>query len=209
MEEREIVKRLLEVSKTLGLIKKADMGACLKSQVFREALGWYGLEAPELIAEPDLILVFEDYKRLIDDVMIIAVELKCFQAKGELKQLKKDLRKAFREIGQPLRYLPLGFDSAVLWHIFEDIGHEELIRQYVRLIGDDTIERLNLPIVYFATTALSNDALRLYWPLDIKCDIGYAIRYLKNLCDGKRNPVLDDNVVKKRRKALKVSLGIP
>ena len=73
--------------------------------------------APKFMVNPDIVLVFEDSNKVVDEYLLVAIELKHFKSS---KNKNKDLRKAFREVGQPLRYLVFGFDSVVLWHVFAE-----------------------------------------------------------------------------------------
>jgi len=74
----------------------------------------FGSYAPMIIAKPDIILVVRDYRRIVDELLLIAVELKYFR-----KFEKKSWKGAYREVGQAPRYYVYGFDSVVLWHVFE------------------------------------------------------------------------------------------
>jgi len=201
-----MIKQLLEEFSRCRIIRKVSGSGCVRSQVFKEALEWYDLKMPWLSIEPDLVIVFEDYRRVVDDVMIVAIELKYFEAN---RRLRDRLRQAFREIGQPLRYLLLGFDSVVLCHIFDENIDETIINPYSELINS-IVEELNLPMVYLALR-FSDQDFEIYQPLRIEgsLTIDYVASYMRKLCEAKRNPVKDKPVIVKRRSALKVSLRIP
>jgi hypothetical protein len=192
-------------------LRKIEKGSILKNKRFREIIEkWYGKKIPHVVAEPDLILVFEDYNRLVDDSIISAIEIKYFK---ENPHLDKKLRQAYREFGQPLRDLIFGFDTAILWHIFSKEINEEKIKNYSQLL-EDTIQKLDLPIIYIATKFVQNK-FKIFQPWDIDySDINYIIKCLKGLFENKRNPLLNiketsDESIKSYRSAIKVALGIP
>jgi hypothetical protein len=190
----------------MSSLKKVSKGRSVTTREFRDTIsGWYGRELPWPLVEPDLILVFEDLKRVVDDTMIVAIEIKYFE---QSQDLHGRLRQSFRGLGQPLRNLIFGFDSVVLWHIFSpDIREEQVIQSYVDIIGE-VIDRLKLPVVYLAT-AILNGELKIYKPFSIqKYDMRSLVSWLQNLCDSKRNPAMDREV-EIRRKSLKVALRIP
>ena len=204
MRETELAAKLYNLLKKSGVgsLKKVYKGRSVTSKEFKDVVSeWYGERIPWPLIEPDLILVFEDYKKVIDEVMIVAVELKCFQTSSD-----KRLRRAFREIGQPLRCYVFGFDSAVLWHVFEDV-EEDVIKDYTDMVYE-VIEKLKLPLAYIATKIIK-DQYKIYKPLNLKQqNIQYLVMYLQNLCAHTRNPAMDEKI-KKRRSALKVALRIP
>lgn len=206
--ETGVIARLYKLTKDAGIssLKEIYKGKTVTSSEFKEVVSkWYGRNLPWPLIEPDLILVFEDHKKVIDNVLIIAVEAKYFR---RTPGLGKRLREAFRQIGQPLRSYIFGFDSAILWHLFSGDIEEKVVRSYTNVV-DEVIKKLELPVVYFATK-IADDDFRVYKPLDIEhYDIGSVIRYLRNLCDDRRNPALRDNEIRMRRNALKVALRIP
>jgi hypothetical protein len=206
--EVNITQRVYELVRSLDIssLKKVSKGRAVMTREFKDTIsGWYGRELPWPLVEPDLILVFEDLKRVMDDMMIVAIEVKYFE---QTQDLHGRLRQSFRELGQPLRNLIFGFDSVVLWHIFSpDIEEEQVIQSYVDMIGE-VIDRLKLPAVYLATTILDGE-FKIYKPFGIdKYDMRSLASWLKNLCDSKRNPAMDREV-EVRRKSLKVALRIP
>jgi len=206
--EVNITQRVYELVRSLDMssLKKVSKGRGVTTREFKDTIsGWYGRELPWPLVEPDLVLVFEDLKRVMDDTMIVAIEIKYFE---QSQDLHGRLRQSFRELGQPLRNLIFGFDSVVLWNIFSpDIEEEQVIQSYVDMIGE-VIDRLKLPVVYLATTILDGE-LKIYKPFGIhKYDMRSLVSWLKNLCDSKRNPAMDSEV-EVRRKSLKVALRIP
>lgn len=206
-QEAEITQRIYELISKAGLssLKRVSKGRTVTTKYFRDTVkGWFGREIPWPLVEPDLILVFEDMKKVVDDVMIVAIEIKYFE---EAKDLDKKLRQSFRELGQPLRNLIFGVDSVVLWHLFSPNVEEPKISNYTDVI-EEVKTRLKLPLVYIATTT-PNQVFKVYKPSRATMhDIQSLIYWLTNLCATCRNPAMDTEV-KIRRSGLKMALGIP
>jgi hypothetical protein len=198
------IKELINVVEISGL-KKIDKGAVLKGSRFKETIEkYYRGKLLWPLIEADLILIFEDYKEIIDRNLIVAVEIKYFTPKVNTD---KQLRQAYREIGQPLRNLIYGFDSTVLWHIFHERIEDEKIKTYTTTVYE-TIQKLKLPMPYFATK-FSEDKFKYYQPWDIDYqNIEYIIRNLQNSCNDTRNP-LQKKEIEGHRNAIKVVIGIP
>jgi hypothetical protein len=196
--------RIISSSSLHGL-RKVEKGSILKNKRFRGTVqDWYGKKAPWPMIESDLILVFEDISKAIDNNLIAAIEIKFFK---QSKNLDKQLRQAYREFGQPLRNLMYGFDSVALWHIFDENLDEGKSRDYAAIVGD-TITKLKLPVVYLATK-ITEDRCKIFQPWDIDCnDLDYMLRSLKGLFENKRNP-LSQSEIGEYRNALKVTLAIP
>ena len=76
---------------------------------------------------------------------------------------KKQWRQSFLEIGQALRDLLYGFDAAVLWHLFAEGFSDEEIQKYTCMCAE-VIEKLKLPIVYFATKLTEQDRFEFFKP---------------------------------------------
>lgn len=100
--EVNVTQRVYELVRSLDMrsLKKVSKGRSVTTRQFKDTIsGWYGRELLWPLVEPDLILVFEDSKRLIDDTMIVAIEIKYFE---QTHDLNARLRRSFRELGQPL-----------------------------------------------------------------------------------------------------------
>lgn len=208
MSEQAIIAKLHELMKNADVssLKGIYKGRAVTSSEFKEVVSkWHGRDLPWPLIEPDLVLIFEDFSKVIDNVLIVAIETKYFEFSP---QLDKRMREAFRQIGQPLRSHIFGFDSVILWHLFSKDLKEDIVRSYANVVNE-VIEKLKLPVVYFATKIIEDD-FKIYKPLDIEhYDISSVIQYLRKLCDSKRNPTLEDNEVRMRRSALKIALRIP
>jgi len=190
-------------------VKHVTLGDAMSSKDFEDVLGrFFGAYAPMYVARPDIIIVAEDAKRVVDEWLLVAIELKYFR---DLESERK-LRGAFREIGQPLRYYLYGFDSAILWHIFEESADREVLRSYGNLISE-VIEKLKLPTVLFLTEIVGEDDFLVFKPLETgsPSNCGHIIRWMLNYCDEQvRNPLLPhDKEIKERRRALKIAFKVP
>jgi len=183
-----------------------------KSEFEEILVKYFGVQAPRFIAKPDIIMVAEDPRKLVDEWLLITIELKYFRNVKESKKFEKDLRKAFREIGQPLRYYLYGFDSSILWHIFEENANPETIKSYSNLL-EEVIKKFKIPILLFATKIMKNNNFLVFKPLETSSpnDLKNIIRWMLNYCrDKNRNPLLPyDKDVRERRRAIKAVLKIP
>jgi len=210
--ERSLVQWIIKAMKACNLSSVKDVlsGDAIPKKPYGDILAkYFGSYAPMIMAKPDIVLIVEDYKKLIDEWLLIAVEFKYFK---EIE--KKRWREAYREIGQALRYYVYGFDSAVLWHIFEREIDNAAIKAYSSIVGE-VIEKLKLSIAYFSTkiTNETESKLLVFKPLELgdPSDIGYIVMWMTNYCrDNIRNPCLPhDKEIIERRKALKAILRIP
>ena len=112
-------------------VKRVILGDAMSRKDFEDVLGrYFGAYAPMYVARPDIIIVAEDAKRVVDEWLLVAIELKYFRDLENSRKFERSLRGAFREIGQPLRYYLYGFDSTILWHIFEGSADKEVLRSY-------------------------------------------------------------------------------
>jgi len=211
LDETQVAKRFLDLvsQATYAGLKKVSKSAAIFRTRFWEAAKIKDVSMPRPLVLPDLILIFEDYKKYVDDYIIVALEMKWFKRKN----LDHRLREAYRAFGQPLRNYLYGFDSVSLLHLFDEDVEDQQVIEYTETIKS-SIEMLDLPIVYLAMK-LSKDRFRIYQPVDIQGfqDVAYVTRYLRNLSDGKRIPLFVKEGRKKtmlaRRSALKVALGLP
>jgi len=202
--ERELVRKLkalFEEQKSTGL-KKIFIHTNLATKKFRDIWSewWKGDIPPQL--EVDMIPVFEDIKGP-DRVLIIGIEVKFF--KGKTKSFCDGLQ-------QILSFGLFGFDSLVLWHIFSEKVENRSINAYVRPVKE-IVEGFNLPIVYFATKLIETDKFEFFAPWEFysskTVDANYLLVSLRNYCNEKRNLLLDQAKVEKRKKMLKILLKIP
>lgn len=216
-KEREIAKKIVEAIKSLNIndIKRAYTEYNIPKEQYESVLkDYFELDVPEVFAKPDIVLIAEDLQKRIDEYMLIAVELKYFEKTSKPKDLKRKLRGAFREIGQPLRYYLYGFDCAILWHIFSEDVDSDLIRSYSNLIAE-FFERMKLPVAYFSTKMFSVYEYELYKPSELgKQDLNYIVSWILGSCRERvRNPLfLEDyskDEITKRRRALKTALRVP
>lgn len=207
MVVRKVYELIIEAKAGLSSLKYVGKRKSLTGGRYEKVIEeYFGREVPKPAIETDLVFVFEDLKKVIDEVLIVGVEVKYF----EEDRLDKKLRKGFREFGQPLRYLAFGFDTAVLWHMFGGNVGDAKAKGYTETVGE-VVKKLELAMVYFASR-MEADKFRVYKPLDLESlhEISYVIKYLRRLCDNMRNPLTTkDEEIRKRRSALKVDLGLP
>ena len=208
--ERGLAKWLIKAIKACDLysIKDVLSGDAIPKKPYEDILvKYFGSYAPMIIARPDIVLIVEDYRRLIDEWLLIAVELKYFR-----RIEKKRWRETYREIGQALRYYVYGFDSAVLWYVFDREIDEATVRAYSNVVGE-VIEKLKLPIAYFSTKIIDEGEFLVFKLLELgdPSDVGYIVNWMINYCrDNVRNPLLPhDKEIVERRKTLKAVLRIP
>ena len=208
--ERSLTRWLIKTIKASNLysVKGLLSGDAIPKKPYGDILvNYFGSYAPMIIARPDIVLVVEDYRKLLDEWLLIAVELKYFK-----KIEKKRWREAYREVGQALRYYVYGFDSAVLWHIFDKGIDDDVVKAYSNVVGE-VIERLKLPIAYFSTKMVDADKFLVFKLLELSgsSDVSYVVRWIISYCrDSVRNPLLPhDKEIVERRKALKAVLRIP
>jgi hypothetical protein len=212
-KEVNIIDELLHLFKETNLVKKIIKGESLPKSAFKEFLKWYQSIPPTIHVTPDLILAFENYSEKSDEAFLVALECKYFPSETDEKKRRKRFRKTFREVGQPLRNLILGYDLVILWHLFAEELDDTGIKDFVG-VCNEVIQGLELPILYFATK-ISNKKFRLYSPWDLSNyqDIIYITRSIKNfLMETKekgRNLFFNNSKVKERRRAIKTALNIP
>ena len=75
------------------------------------------------------------------------------------------------------------------------------------------VEGFKLPVVYFATKLTENFKFEFYAPWELyssaKVDAHYLLTSMRNLCNEKRNPLLNKEEIERRKKILKLTLKIP
>jgi hypothetical protein len=157
--------------------------------------------------EVDLILASEDPIQVIDKALVGCIEIEYFSS--------KDVgRKNFYEgLQQTMAFAAFGFDGLSLWHVFSiDVG-DQTIENY----GDTVEELINgfrLPVFYLATKILNEEELTLKsykpWKLEERSAdyiIDSLIRYWIERMN--RNPLLEHNKIRDKRKIVKTILKIP
>ena len=214
-DERQLARHIaskMRSEPSLG-VKLAISGDEMSKKGFEDVLSrYFGAHAPMYVARPDVVVVVEDVKRVVDEWLLIAIELKYFRDLEDARRFGRRLRRAFREIGQPLRYYLYGFDSAVLWHVFEEGAGEEVLRSYGDLISE-FIEKLKLPMAFFLTKIVGEDSFLVFKPSEVGSpySCGDITRWILDYCRGRaRNLLLPhDEEIRERRRALKIALKVP
>lgn len=211
MNENELVRligKTFEENKPSRL-KKIFVHVNLATKKFTDIwASWWETEIPPRL-EVDFIFAFEDIKKVIDDLLLVAVEVEYY----------RDKRKSFYDgLQQALSFGIFGFDSLVLWHIFDEELNIELISNYSKATAE-IISGFDLPIIYMATIISKDLKFRFMYPWGTlrSENSNYVISSLMDLCLNKRNPLLSVSKplsppveeIRKRRNTLKVMLKIP
>jgi len=167
---------------------------------FEEILGkWYpGQTAPKV--EVDLLCVFEDIQHRIDEVMFVAVEMKYF---------RPDSKSSFYDgLGQVLALSLLGFDGLSLWHLFSDDVEDSRVKGHA-IAANEVLLGHNLPLFYLAAKVGDDLQFSSYSPAETTGSVEYYIEWMCNHIRDNRNPLLQSEEAKKRRRAIKAVLKIP
>lgn len=214
--ETRAITNLCKLLDGTGRFKKVVKGEAIKGKGIGEILGWHGMDAPWVMATPDLILASDNYRKIPDDVFLLAIETKYFPK--DAAQSKKHWRQSFREIGQSLRDLLYGFDAVVLWHLFSEEATDGNVMAYAEMC-DEVITKLKLPMIYFATEITRENKFRFFKPwasgnsLPLS-DVNYLAECLVRInldqsYGAKLNPLLRDENAIRLRRAIKSVLRIP
>jgi hypothetical protein len=218
--EKAIVDILYKSIKETGVydLVDEDRRVPLKGRGLGEVFkNWYPFE---LAFEPeiDLVLVFRDYQKTIEDALIIAVEIKYFSGESESKRFSSGL-------DQTMSYGSVGFDGISLWHIFSETIDEDTIKRYAAAM-QEILLIFNIPLCYFPIRRKGDGDFQLYNGLSFydvtpsymatQTRIYFTNENGKNrLFSPQREQMLSMygksrlNDIKKRRKALKTVLKIP
>ena len=139
-DERELIKKIcanLDQDKPYNL-KRIEKLFNLANTSFEGVWKrWYGGEAPPKL-EVDIITVFEDIGKKIDDALIIATEVKFFKA------LKN--RGFYEGLGQILSYSIFGFDGLSLWHLFQKDIEDDKIQNFSKATEEIRRRRKTLKV---------------------------------------------------------------
>ncbi len=218
--EKAIVDILYKSIKEAGVYDLVDVDR--RVQLKGRGLGkifknWYPFE---LAFEPeiDLVLVFRDYQKIVDDALVIAVEIKYFSGESESKRFSSGL-------DQTMSYGSVGFDGISLWHIFSETIDEDTIKRYATAM-QEILLIFNIPLYYFPIRRKGDgdfqwyngrsfsDVIPSYMATQTR--IYFTNENGKNrLFSPQREQMLSMyaksrlNDIKKRRKALKTILKIP
>ena len=171
--------------------------------------GWWEGETPPKL-EVDMIFVFEDIKKVNDDALIVATEIKFFRGITEKRNF-------FEGLQQALAYSLFGFDGLALWHIFSEEVDDKKVKNYAKATND-IIKGFELPIFYLAAKITNQSKFTSFEPSQTSDqDLDYFVTWMGNSCRDKRNCLLFKDIplgpksedIKKRRNTLKVMLKIP
>jgi len=200
MNEKELVKEIKRIAeeREINFVKKIFTHFNLGTSKFEELWkDWWEKETPPRM-EVDMIFVFADS----DGIIMPGVEVKYFREK----------EKFYYGIEQTMAYSLFGFDSIVLWHIFDERMENHVIEGYVKAIAE-IIKGFNLPFVYFATKIYEGMKFEFFSPRQFyssqKLDIVSVLGRMKERCKEASNPLLENGEVRKRKRVLKTILRIP
>ena len=200
MNEKELVKEIKRVAKQkeINFVKRIFTHFNLGTSKFEELWkDWWEKETPPRL-EVDMIFVFADSV----DIIVPGIEVKYFREK----------EKFYYGIEQTMAYSLFGFDSIVLWHIFDESMENQVIEGYVKAMAE-IIKGFDLPFVYFATKMHGEMKFEFFFPRQFyssqKLDIVSVLERLKEVCKEARNPLLENDEVRKRKRVLKTILRIP
>ncbi len=167
---------------------------------FEEILGKWnpGQTTPKV--EVDLLCVFEDIHHRIDDVMLVAVEMKHFRANSS---------GAFCDgLDQALAFSLFGFDGLSLWHLFSGDVVESRIQGHASA-AKEILQGHNLPLFYLAARVGDDLQLSSYSPAETTGGVDYYLDWMWRHSADQRNPLLQFEEVRKRRRIMKAMLRIP
>jgi hypothetical protein len=209
--EKQFVDYVFLAFQSSGALKAVFKRINLAARRFEEVwkVWWSGEVPPKL--EVDLVLAFEDWARVIDEALLVAIEVKYFKS----GQKSKSSLNFYEGLQQALAYTLFGFDGVSLWHMFDSNLSDETVRSYSQAMAS-LINEYKLPVLYLASqVASAGDEVRVVhytsvW-LHEPQELGYALRSYKHyFADAtKRNPLLKDDEVRRRRSTIKTMLGIP
>lgn len=211
-DERELIKKIcanLDQDKPYSL-KRIEKPFNIANKGFEDVWkGWYGGEAPPKL-EVDIITVFEDIRKKIDDALIIATDVKFF------KDFKN--RGFYEGIGQILSYSIFGFDGLSLWHLFDKNMEDNKIQNFSNAT-EEILRGFNLPVFYLCGRVVDEEKLivKSFAPSNIEEDVKYFVGWMHNYVGENRNVLLFESKplgpyaeeIQRRRKTLKVTLQIP
>ncbi|OQX85276.1 MAG: hypothetical protein B6D55_07635 [Candidatus Omnitrophica bacterium 4484_70.2] len=200
MNEKELVKEIKRVAdeREINFVKRIFTHFNLGTSKFEELWkDWWEKETPPRL-EVDMIFVFADSV----DIIVPGIEVKYFREK----------EKFYYGIEQTMAYSLFGFDSIVLWHIFDESMENQVIEGYVKAMAE-IIKGFDLPFVYFATKMHEDMKFEFFFPRQFyssqKLDIVSVLERMKEKCKKARNPLLENDEVRKRKRVLKTILRIP
>jgi len=212
LSERKFINKLYELifkekeQGKHGLLRKVYKNKNLSTKKFQDIWSewWKGKLPPR--TEVDIILVFEDPMEVLDKALIGCIEVEYFSTKNIAK------KNFYEGLQQILAFSIFGFDGLCLWHVFSPEREENVINNYANAMGE-LINGFRLPIFYLAVKILDEKELRMkcFKPIQLEGKIEYFIDWINRYWINKenRNPLLEDNKIKDRRKILKTLLKIP
>lgn len=199
MNEKELVKKIKNMAeeREIDFVKKIFTHFNLGTTKFEELWkDWWERETPPRM-EVDMISVFVD-----SDVVIAGIEVKYFREK----------EKFYYGLEQTMAYSLFGFDSVVLWHIFDERIENDVIEGYVKAMAE-IMRGFDLSFIYFATKIYEDMKFEFFFPKQFyssqRLDIENVLRRMNEKCKEMRNPLLENDEVRRRKGVLKTILKVP
>ncbi len=178
-------------------------------EVFGDEGLWsiHGVELTHL-RDVDLILVFDDVDRVVDEYAFVALKIDYMDKKSDLDGKFLSALKGFELL---VKLYELGFDAVVLWHYFDWEVEEDVVRSFCSKVGE-AVEKLPLPVIYLATKALNSRVFKMFKPFEVdsRSDVSSIAQWMSNVVrDYGRNPLLiAGGDVVQRRALLRGALGL-
>ncbi|MBI3781323.1 MAG: hypothetical protein HY278_09760 [candidate division NC10 bacterium] len=207
LNEKDLVKKIEKVireKKEKGnrpsFLRYTHAHLNLAHKGFEEIWGnWYTGQTPPKL-EVDLLCIFEDVQKRIDDALIVAVEMKYFRGSS---------RSSFYQgLDQVLALSLFGFDGLSLWHLFSGDAEESVIKGHSNAVEEIT-QGYKLPLFYLAAKVGNDLEFSSYSPAVTTGGVDYYLKWMWDYSRDNRNPLLQSDEVKKRRKTIKAMLQIP
>lgn len=165
----------------------------------------FSQEELKLLDKCDLILIYNDFNRIIDDHILLALNVEYIDKETNIE---KQLKNSLENIRSLVKFYNLGFDSICVWHHFNKKVEEEVIRKFCSTINN-TISKVDLPIIHLATKIMIGNTFKMFSPdeIDARSEVSQLIRILLNIIrDEKRLPPqkVDEKFLSSREKMKKL-----
>ncbi|RLE51566.1 MAG: hypothetical protein DRJ20_01910 [Candidatus Methanomethylicota archaeon] len=160
------------------------------------------------LRDVDLVLVFDDVDRIIDEYVFVALKVDYMDKKSGFDGKLSSALKSFEQL---VKLYELGFDAVVLWHYFDWEVKDDVVRSFCSKVGE-AVEKLPLPVIYFATKALDSRVFKMFKPFEVesRSDVASIAQWMSNIVrDYGRNPLIAaGGDVVQHRLQLREALGL-
>jgi hypothetical protein len=107
-----------------------------------------------------------------------------------------------------LAFSLFGFDGLSLWHLFSGDVEESRIKAHASA-AKEILQGHNLPLFYLAARVGDDLQLSSCLPAETTGGVDYYLDWMWRHCADQRNPLLQFEEVRKRRRTIKAMLRIP